>query len=270
MKWVLIFLFIICLIPSPVFSQTSVPPQNNSQTLSSVFNNPNTATRAQFILLNSDFVKKIHLDYDSIAKAVAVFLLLITTFLVVITPLILLYCWIYYSYIYVKKYRRIFSVKKWIFGKSGLQRRYLSPAIRSSYRKIYSLMFGFGIAILAYAFSSIRFMTLNFNQLEVAIFEYFRFPFLVLDEFRLVQSRRQSEMDFDNFWNQMLLIVVISSLFFLIGYLMGAILVDLRLKFLNKKTQDLMKKKTINKEMFHINTKKDFSPQKKIETIDAF
>lgn len=270
MKWAFIFLFVIYLIPSPVYSEIRVLPQSNIQSLTSQLNIPNTATRGQFLLFKSGLEKKLQLKYDSIASFVAVLLLLITTFLVVITPLVLIYFWIYYSYIYVNKFRRIFSVKKWIFTKSRLHRRGLSPAIKSSYRRVYSLMLGFGIAILAYGFSSLRFMMLNFDKLEVAVFEYFRFPFLVLDEFRNVQPNRESELNFDNFWNQMLLIVVISSLFFIIGYLLGSVLVDLRFKFLNKKAGNLMNKRTIHKEMFHIKTDKDFSSQKKVETIDFF
>ncbi len=87
--------------------------------------------------------------------------------------------------------------------------------------------------------------------------EYFRFPFLVLDEFGLINSSKEIEMKFEDFWNHMLLIVVISGMFFLVGYLLGSLVVDLRFKLLNKQVQKSSKKIRIKKEMFSLKTKED-------------
>ena len=207
------------------------------------------------IQVDLDKEKLFSLKYENIVNLVAIILLCITTFLVVISPLVLGYFWIYYSYMYVKKYRSIFSVKKWIFGKDNIDHPKLGTDSEQSYRKVYSLMLGFGISILAYLFSSVRFMHLNFDKMETAMVEYFRFPFLVLDQFGLIQKNMQTEISFDVFWNQMLLIVVISSLFFLLGYLLGTGLVDLRLKFLKKKFEKSNLKE--NSKTLHIKTKKN-------------
>lgn len=203
---------------------------------------------------NSNKEKLFNLRYDNIVDVVAVILLCITTFLVVISPLVLGYFWIFYSYLYVKRYRQIFSVKKWIFSKSKIKNTHLEKSFQLNYRKTYSLMIGFGLAICAYLISSIRFMNLNFDRMETAVVEYFRFPFLVLDQFGLIQNNMQTEISFDFFWNQMLLIIVISGLFFLIGYLIGSGLVDLRLKYLNKefeKSDEAKKNK-----LYHLKTKR--------------
>lgn len=212
--------------------------------------------------------KLFNLKYDNIVDVVAVILLCITTFLVVICPLILVYLWIFYSYAYVKKYRQIFSVKKWIFSKTNLKSMHLEASFQQNYRKTYALMLGFGLAICAYLISSIRFMSINFDKMETAMVEYFRFPFLVLDQFGLIKNSMETEISFDFFWNQMLLIVVISGLFFLIGYLIGNVVVDLRLKYLNKEVQKSnaqKKSKTI-----YLKTKKNQPFKVRSKTVDFF
>lgn len=221
----------------------------------------------QLIILQTVIQNPAIQEEDSVNDYVTFILLWITTLLTVITPLILIYLWIYYSSIYVKKYRRLFSVKKWLFGKSDLKKSELTDKIRLSYRKVYSLMIGFGISILAYSIASIRFMVLNYNQMETALAEYFGFPILVLDEFGLINSSRELELKFDEFWNQMLLIVVLSALFFLIGYLLGALIVDLRFKYLKSKGDTSPKKITMTKEMFRLDVKRETEAGSEAKTI---
>lgn len=221
--------------------------------------NLSLAPFSSLLLTSQTVVQKPSIQQKERANDYIVYIiLLITTLLTVITPLILIFLWIYYSSTYVKNYRRLFSIKKWIFGKSDLKKFDLTQEIRVSYRKVYSLMIGFGISILAYSFSSIRFMLVYFDQIETALVEYFRFPFIVADEIGLINSSRELELQFEEFWNQMLLIVVVSALFFLIGYLLGAFIVDLRIKYLNSLPEDAAPKKIIvKKEMFHLNVKKE-------------
>jgi len=259
MKWAIIIFFLIYLYPVPVCSQTRIAPQISSFSLPSSLNIPNKISVFQIIILQTGNEKSAQPKDESVANYVTFILLWLTTLLAVLTPLTLIYLWIYYSSIYVKKYRSIFSVKKWIFGKSDLTAHQLTDVMRLAYRKIYSHMIGFGISIIAYVIASIRFMLLNFDEMETALIEYFRFPFLTLDEFGLIQTSRELEMKFDYFWNQMLLIVVISALFFLIGYLFGSLLVDFRFKFLNKQDQEPPKKIRIKKEMFLLKTEKNHS-----------
>ena len=259
MKWALIIFFFIYLNPAPVCSQTRIVSQINLQPLASDFDVPSKISFFQFMIVQIGNEKTIQLKNESVSDYVSLILLWITTLLAVITPLTLIFLWIYYSSIYVKKYRAIFSVKKWIFGKSNLTEDSLTDTMRSSFRKIYSLLIGFGVSVVAYSIASIRFMLLNFDEMGTALTEYFRFPFSTLDEFGLIQTSRDMEIKFDYFWNQMLLIVVISTMFFLIGYLLGSLIVDIRFKFLNKQDRESPKKIRIKKEMFLLKTKKDHS-----------
>lgn len=268
MKWAFIIFIIIYLNPVPVYSQISISPVINFHKLPASVNIPDKVSNmSQFFLIQTG-IEKIPELKDSLGDYVAFILLLITTFLTVITPLTLIFFWILYSSVYVKKYRNIFSVKKWVFGKSNLRDSHLTDAIRVSYRKIYSLMVGFGIAIVAYFIASIRFMLLSFDEMETALIEYFSFPFLAMDEIGLIDNKQEIELKFDVFWNQMLLIVVISAMFFLIGYLLGSLLVDFRFKFLKKQAQKFPKKIHIKKEMFYLKTETDYSIHSEAETVD--
>lgn len=120
MKWAIIIFFLIYLYPVPVCSQTRIAPQISSFSLPSSLNIPNKISVFQFIILQTRNEKSAQPKDESVANYVTFILLWLTTLLAVLTPLTLIYLWIYYSSIYVKKYRSIFSVKKWIFGKSDL------------------------------------------------------------------------------------------------------------------------------------------------------
>ena len=80
-------------------------------------------------------------------------------------PAILIYFWILYSKKYVNKYRRVFSLKKWITGKSNLEIQNIKENLLASYRKEYSLMIGFALSFIAYVLSSIRFIYLKFESM---------------------------------------------------------------------------------------------------------
>ena len=99
---------------------------------------------------------------------------------VLLTPLLLLSCWVYYSFKYVKNFRGKFSMKKWMMGKSDLDFESFSKFIWMNYRETYSRMIGFGLAIIAYIGSSYMYMYKNFNKLEDALFDYFSSFILLL------------------------------------------------------------------------------------------
>lgn len=187
-------------------------------------------------------------------------MLWITTFLSVIAPLVLIYLWISYSFVYVKKYRPLFSFGKWVFGKSNLDPNNFNAILILSYQRIYSLMLGFGMAILAHAFASMRFMLTKFDEMETAMIQYIRFPLLVLQEFGLINSGRELTIQSEEFSDEMLLIVVISGMFFLIGYLLGSLIIDLRFKLFSKYDQHPPKKISKVKDMFYLKTKRRDKP----------
>jgi len=173
----------------------------------------------------------------SIFKVVVVFLICCALLGILLTPLLLLYSWVYYSFKYVKQFRDKFSVKKWVLGKSGLNFESFSKLIWMNYRETYSKMLGFGLAVLAYAVSSSMYMYKNFNKLEDALLDYFSFPFKVLDNFNQIGVPPQNEGVPSELWQEMYLIVGISFLVFFIGYFIGRLVVSLRYGKLKKEWQ---------------------------------
>jgi len=269
MKWAFVFVFFCLLSSNNIYSQSyanqGIPfdDQTATQITNHVYFLPT------FINLNLKDGNYSYLNYDAIVDFVTVLLLLIIAFFVVITPLILILSWAYFSQIYVKKYRTIFSIKKWLIKKRPLSEKYIQKDIWWSYRKVYSSMIGFGISIIAYAFFSIRFMTSNFNTMEFAITEYFSYPFRVLENLKWTESNQISIVYLDDLWDEMFLVVIMSFVFFLIGVLIGSMLVDLRLKLIEKKLQALSKQAKLKKEMFYIkiNEKIEVKSRMKAEQV---
>ncbi|UCE93274.1 MAG: hypothetical protein JSV73_10750 [Flavobacteriaceae bacterium] len=211
------------------------------------------------------------LKSETLTELVTIALLSITTLLVVLTPLFIIYLWIIYSKIYVNKYRRIFSVKKWILGKSNLDKHGLNDKLLSSYRRDYALMVGFGLSFVAYVMSSLRFIHSKFASLSQGLKEYFEFPFVVIDELGFIETRADSMLNFEEFWSHMLLIVVISGLFFLTGYLIGSLIVDIRLSRAKKRSEKTLKQIKLVKESFELITaKKKQILKKELENADFF
>jgi hypothetical protein len=195
------------------------------------------ASIVSFDIIDMDFNKDFHLSIESILEVVVVFLICCALLGVLLTPLLLLYSWVYYSFIYVNQFRDKFSIKKWITGKSGLDFESFSKLIWMNYRETYSKMIGFGLAIVAYTVSSNMYMYKNFNKIEDALFDYFSFPFKVLDNFNLISVSAQNEGVPSELWQEMYLIVGISFLVFFIGYFIGRLVVSLRYDKLKKEWQ---------------------------------
>lgn len=206
---------------------------------------------------------------ESLIEFVTIALLSITTLLVVLTPLFLIYFWILYSKKYVNKYRRVFSLKKWITGKSNLEIQNIKENLLASYRKEYSLMIGFALSFIAYVLSSIRFIYLKFESMGKGVKEFFEFPLVVIDELGIIETPTDASLNFEEFWSHMLLIVVIAGLFFLFGYLMGSTIVDYRLKNLNHKSNTTLKQIKLVQDSFElISVKKQESGKKELQKID--
>ena len=269
MKWASIFVFCCLFYPNNSYTQISVNQSIVSYDQATIQIDNHVYFLPAFLKLDLQYGNFSYLNYDAIVDFVTVLLLLIIAFFVIFTPLILILSWSYFSQIYVKKYRKIFSIKKWLIKKRPLSEKYIQNDIWWSYRKVYSSMIGFGISIIAYAFFSIRFMTSNFNTMEFAITEYFSFPFRVLENLKWTESNQISIIHLDVLWDEMFLVVIMSFVFFLIGVLIGSMLVDLRLKLIEKKLQALSKQAKLKKEMFYIkiNDKIEVKRRMKAEQI---
>src|SRR5210317_911381 len=121
---------------------------------------------------------------EGLSELVTVLLLFCVTLIVVVTPLLLLFCWIYYSQDYVKKYRNKDALAETISGIGLHSKEEVLKSDRIGYIKTYSRMFGFGLSIIAYGLSSNIYMFLTFSEYKEALINYFSFPFKVFSSFR--------------------------------------------------------------------------------------
>jgi len=270
MKWAFVIVFCFALCANSSYSQISANQNFTPQLgVTGQFNNY-VIFIPDILNLKSKNKKNTYLNYDKIVDLITVMLLLIVTFLIVITPVFLILFWVFYSYLYVKKYRAIFSIKKWLKKQSLLKQEHIEKDIWWSYRKTYSIMLGFGTAIMAYSFFSIRFMKSNFNSVGTALTEYFSFPFQVLEHLKWAEAKKISTFHLNELWDDMFIIVIMSFLFFLIGVFIGTMLVDLRLKLIEKKLSTSAKQRKKKKEMFYIKTDKEILVDDGIKAKQAF
>lgn len=270
MKWAFVIVFCFALCTNSSYSQISARQNCIPQIKAISQINNYVIFIPEFLNLKSKNEKNAYLNYDTIVDLITVMLLLIITFLIVITPVFLISCWIFYSYLYVKKYRAIFSIKKWLYKKSLLTHEHIQKEIWWSYRKVYSIMLGFGTAMMAYLFFSIRFMISNFNSMEVALTEYFSFPFQVLENLKWMETKQISTFPLNELWDDMFIIVIMSFVFFLIGILMGSTLVDLRLNLIEKKISTASNQRKKKKEMFSIKTDKEILVNDHIKAKEVY
>lgn len=204
-----------------------------------------------------DLFKDFNIEYETLVDIVIIILLCIGLLVVIAAPLFLLSCWTIYSIEYVKKYRSRFSVKKWFSGKSPLNLIDVTSVEWLRYRSTYSRMVGFGFSIIAYGTASAAYLIQNFNRIEYGLVEYFSFPFKVvknLDHFQSIDRLENIDrvlFPYEEVWNEMIFIVVISAIFFLVGYIFAAFLVDYRLSKLKRGARQTAKL-VPKKEMFVI------------------
>lgn len=171
-----------------------------------------------------------YFDYNGLSEWVIIILLLCITLAVVITPLVLVTCWIHYSKKYVKKFRNNKDLKHSLTKKnSSTDYTSLANASKAEYSKTYSKMFGFGLSIIAYGISSNAYMLLTFSELREALINYFSFPFRVYRSLGNLEQISTTSMPLPEVWKAMLLIVAISVAVFFIGYFIGKIIAAKRL-----------------------------------------
>ena len=163
-----------------------------------------------------------------------IILLCCVTLVIILTPLVLIYLWVHYSFGYVKSYRKRFSIKKWITGKSDLNYGSFPRKVWRSYSRVYSKMIGFGLSILAYSLSSIFYMTLNFKRIEDALVDYFSFPFKILDGLDNLENSNPIASQIIELSLEMIAIVGVSILAFALGYLIGRLIVYYRFRRLKR------------------------------------
>jgi len=143
--------------------------------------------------------------------------LIFAFFVVVLTPLILIYCWLNNLYDYKKYLARsdmffseFYDLPKHVFIK---------------YRQTYSNLFGNGFGIIAWVLSSYFYVTKNIDGISVGLAEYFSFPFKLLSS---ITARGITVKDAipTSVWISMLLIVGLSILLFFLGGRIGTSIIN--------------------------------------------
>jgi len=176
-------------------------------------------------LLSFGISEKYEVLYEIIVEIVVSFLLSTLTLIIIITPLILLYYWMYYSFRYVKNFKRDKSFKQILIEKDHIDIKKLPKSKWLEYRRIYSKMIGFAVAIIAYTISSNIYMFKSFNKIEVALNEYYSFPFEVFKGLNTVDEASNLTVPLKEVWFGMLLIVCISILvFFIVNFIVRELL----------------------------------------------
>ena len=154
----------------------SVPPKS-FETDNHIFES--SLINISSVLQDFETPKKSVSIYSNLQKILSLLLLIIITIVIVITPLILIYCWLYYSVGYVKKFKNNDDFKNLLNDKDQKNDKKSQRVIWLRYRKTYSKMIGFGISIIEYAISSNFYIYKNFHQIGIGLKEYFSFPFVV-------------------------------------------------------------------------------------------
>lgn len=256
MKWAFVIVLLCILKPSDFQSQNAEYHHLNDYFLYPASSWQEPVDLHGFIYINVLDKSKFEINYKTIVDLVSIGLLIISTFFVVVTPLIFLFFWVYYSIMYVKKFRYIFSIKKWLSNKSRLSEHHLDKELWRRYRKVYTNMLGFGIAIIAYTLFAVKFMSANFDRMEFALAEYLSYPFKVLGDLKTIRLNSPATVQFDYLWDEMFIIVILSFVFYLIGWLLGSLVVDYRLKS-NRSQLNISKKSELKKEMFYLKLNKE-------------
>lgn len=185
-------------------------------------------------VITIDLRKDFNLRVESILEVLVIIIMCCALLAIVLTPVVLVYFWIYYSYRYVCNYRDRFSLKKWFKKTSDLYEVKVSKRVWFKYRKTYSKMLGFGFSILAYCLASNFYMFRNFDRLEVALVNYFSFPFKVLDNISKLRVLDENNLALEEIWKEMLLIVFVSIAIFFLGYMIGTMIVNFRYRRVKK------------------------------------
>ncbi|MGB5385209.1 MAG: hypothetical protein WBN20_00305 [Eudoraea sp.] len=194
-----------------------------------VLNYYNFFVKTFYVLQASEAAVERYFNYDGLSELVTILLLFCVTLIVVVTPLFLIFCWIYYSREYVKKYRNKEGSKESIMENGLPSNGIITKSDKIEYSKTYSRMFGFGLSIIAYGISSNVYMFYTFSEFKDALINYFSFPFRIFRSLKILEKIPTNSIPLTEVWSAMLIIVAISAAVFIIGYFIGKIIVAMRL-----------------------------------------
>lgn len=164
---------------------------------------------------NSMLIQEI--TFSNTVQTVLIFLILIFTFFVIIiAPLILMFCWLN-NYSDYKRFRTNNSITTELNN--------LSKHVFISYRRTYSNMFGNGFGVFAWVLSSYYYVTKNINGISDGLIEYFSFPFKLLSNLTTTNLTINDAIPIE-VWISMLLIVSLSIILFYLGRTLGISIIN--------------------------------------------
>ena len=144
-------------------------------------------------------------------------ILILAFFVIVITPLILIYCWL----------NNLFDYKKYPDKSSMFSSEFydLPKHVFLRYRQTYSNLFGNGFGIIAWVLSSYFYVTKNIDGVSAGLAEYFSFPFKLLSSITTNGITVKDAIP-TSVWISMLLIVGLSILLFFLGRHIGTSIIN--------------------------------------------
>lgn len=164
-------------------------------------------------------------NHNMLVDILVLFILSCITLIVIATPLILIFFWIYYSWKYIKNFKRDKGFKQLIFEKDHDDIQLLPKSRWPEYRRIYSKMIGFAVSIIFYSFSSIVYMLNAMNEFNVTLKEYFSFEIKGYESLNSANVNSEYLSSIKELSIEMLLIVCFSVLvFFMVYFIVKAIL----------------------------------------------
>lgn len=169
-------------------------------------------------LLSFEISKEYDALYEVLVEIIVSFLLSGLTLIIITTPLILLYFWIYYSVRYVKNFKRNKDLKTILIEKDHKDIKELPRSKWPEYRRLYSKMIGFAVANIVYTVSTNIYLFKSYEQFKVGFKEYFSFPFKVFKGLNTVDEASNLTIPLKEVWFGMLLIVAVSIFAFFIVY----------------------------------------------------
>ena len=149
---------------------------------------------------------------NTVQIVLSILVLIFAFFVIIITPLTLIYCWLNNLFEY-KKYRTNNNI-------SNSQYYDLPKHVILKYRRTYSNLFGNGFGIIAWTLASYFYVTKNLDGVSVGLAEYFSFPFKLLSNTTINRITDEDAIPTEVLMS-ILLIVLVSCIFFFFGKRIG-------------------------------------------------
>ena len=160
-----------------------------------------------------------------------IILCIFTFFMIIVTPLILFYCWANNYFDYRKYHSLIYSLKS--------KSEKVPKRVISAYKPIFSNMYANAFGFLTWMLSSYYYVSISYNQESVGLLDYLRFPFKLLSGITNGAESINDAIPLGVWVSVLLIIAGISTMLFLLGRFIGNTIVNFN--YNNKSLFQIMK-----------------------------